>query len=342
MTDYHNVEMAVAEITGAADHFELTAGHRPIPTPAPTEVLIAVHAAGVNGHDVHHVHNGSHPLLPGETDLPGLEIAGEVVAVGSDVRRWAVGDRVCALLRGGGYAEFAVAPERNCLPVPAGLSWAEAACLPETFFTVWSNVFVDMALAPGETFFMNGGTSGIGVAAVQIASVLGHRVFATARGAEKVAICEKLGAQRAIDYEAEDFALVIADETGGRGVDVILDIVVGDHLQKEFEALAPGGRLVMIGAARGPRAAIDVTPLIRKRLRIGGSLLRPRSPDYKAMVAAALESQVWPHIASGRIKPMLDRTFALAEAEDAIRCLSERRHIGKIALIVRPGAEVPA
>lgn len=326
--------MKAVEIRRIGDHFELAPTTRPVPVAGAGEVLIRVHAAGVNGHDVHQVHNGGHPILPGETDLPGLEVSGTVVDAGPDVTRWKAGDRVCALLRGGGYAEFAVAPEGNCLPIPGALGWAEAAVLPETFFTVWSNVFVDAGLSAGESFLMNGGTSGIGVAAIQIASVLGHRVFATARGAAKVALCARLGASRAIDYETEDFAEVIQTETGGRGVDVILDIVAGDYLEKDIAALAEGGRLVFIGGARGFRTEIDLRQLMRKRLTVGGSLLRPRSNAFKAQVAAELERKIWPHVASGRIEPMLDRTFQLDKAADAIACLEERRHIGKVALLV--------
>jgi len=326
--------MRAVEIRDVDGHFALASTRRPVPAPGEGDVLIRVRAAGVNGHDVHQIHNGGHPILPGETNLPGLEVSGEVVAIGAKVTRWVPGDAVCALLRGGGYAEYAIAPQGNCLPKPDNLDWAEAAVLPETFFTVWSNVFVDCALAEGESFLMNGGTSGIGVAAIQIAATLGHRVFATARGADKVAICSELGAARAIDYEIENFAEVIAAETNERGVNVILDIVGGDYLDKDLLALAHGGRLVFIGAARGFVAEIDLRKVMRKQLRIGGSLLRPRPLAFKAMVAAALEERVWPHVLSGRIKPMLDRSFALEDAAEAIRCLEERCHIGKVALLV--------
>lgn len=319
---------------GGDGHHGLILATRPVPEPAAGEVLIRVHAAGVNGHDVHQIHNGGHPLRPGETDLPGLEVAGEIVACGDGVSRWRVGDRICALLRGGGYAEYATAPQGNVLPIPGDLDWAEAAVLPETHFTVWSNVFVDCALAPGETFLMNGGTSGIGVAAIQIAATLGHRVFATARGAAKVRTCTELGATCAIDYETEDFARVVADATDGRGVDVILDIVGGDYLDSDLVALAEGGRLVFIGAARGFVTQVDLRKIVRKRLRVGGSLLRPRSDAFKAAVAIALETRVWPHVAAGRIRPMLDSKWPLEEAAAAIRHLETRRHVGKIALQV--------
>jgi NADPH2:quinone reductase len=326
--------MRAVAIEGQAGHFALRETKRPVPVVAAGEVLIAVRAAGVNGHDVHQLHNGGHPIRPRETDLPGLEVAGQIVTVGSGVTRWAPGDRVCALLRGGGYAEYALAPAGNCLPIPPGLDWAQAAVLPETYFTVWSNVFVDCALSPGETFLMNGGTSGIGVAAIQIASALGHRVFATARGADKAKICRELGAERAIDYETEDFAAVIAEATAEQGVDVILDIVGGDYLDKDLQALAEGGRLVFIGAARGFTTQVDLRKIIRKRLRVGGSLLRPRPDAFKASVAAALEARIWPHLASGRIRPMLDRTYDLARAGQAIAALEARQLVGKIALMV--------
>lgn len=333
------VQMNVAEIVREDDHFTIAAAQRPVPIPKSGEVLIAVHAAGVNGHDVHQMHRGGHPVMPEETDLPGLEVAGEIVAIGDSVCRWRVGDRVCALLRGGGYAEYALAPAGNCLPIPGELSYEQAAVLPETMFTVWSNVFVDMALSPGETFLMNGGTSGIGVAAIQMASALGHQVFATARGPEKVALCRKLGATRAIDYETEDFATVIPAETGGRGVDVILEIVGGDYIAKDLEVLANGGRMVMIGAARGLNLQLDLSPIVRKRLKLAGSLLRPRPDAFKAEVAGALESRIWPLVAGGQIDPMLDRTFPLDQARDAVGWLDQRRQIGKIALLTKLHAE---
>jgi NADPH2:quinone reductase len=258
-----------------------------------------------------------------------------VVELGAGVTAWSVGDAVCALLRGGGYAEYATALEGNCLPMPKGLTWAQAASLPETLFTVWSNVVVDCGLAEGESFLMNGGTSGIGVTAIQALSALGHTVYATARGADKARFCEKLGAKRGIDYETEDFPAVIAEETGGKGVNVILDIVGGDYLAKDLDALAPGGRLVFIGAARGYRTEVDIQKLMRKRLRVSGSLLRPRPPAYKAQVAQALKTRVWPLVESGRFVPVVDRTYPLAEAGAAIAHLEARGHVGKVILVVR-------
>ena len=326
-------DMAVTEIVRSGARFKLQPGRRPLPDPDPGEVLIAVQAAGVNGHDVNHIDRGQHEIRAGESDLPGLEVAGEVIALGEGAERWRIGDRVCALLRGGGYAEYAVAPEVTCLPIPGRLDWTEAAALPETFSTVWSNVFVDMAFAAGESFLMNGGTSGIGVTAIQIAAVLGHTVFATARGSEKTAFCERLGARRGIDYETEDFPAVILEETGGRGVDVILDIGAGDYVQKDIDALSEGGRAAFIGLVRGPEAKISVRALMQKRLRLGGSLLRPRPIAYKAMVLSQLEERVWPHVAAGRISPMVHRTFHLADAADAIAMLEARAHVGKLVLV---------
>jgi NADPH2:quinone reductase len=326
--------MAAVEFRAVGDHHEARMTRRPVPQPGRGEVLIAVEAAGVNGHDIHQLHAGGHPLNPGETDLPGLECAGRIVALGEGVTRWRIGDRVCALLRGGGYAEHATAPEGSCLPIPDNLTAQQAAALPETYCTVWSNVFIDCELRADESFLMNGGTSGIGVAAIQIASVLGHRVFATARGADKVQLCERLGASRAIDYETEDFAQAVMEATDGRGVDVILDIVAGDYLAKDIDALAHGGRVVFIGGARGFSAQLDIRKLMRKKLRVAGSLLRPRPAEFKARVVAELLERVWPHVASGRIDPMVDRVFPLAQAADALRYVEERRHIGKVVLAV--------
>lgn len=327
--------MRVSEIAQGGDgHFHLRAAERAIPEAGPGEVLICVHAAGVNGHDVHQVHRGSHPIAPGETDLPGLEVSGTIVALGADVDRWQVGDQVCALMRGGGYAAFAVAAAGLCLPVPAGVTLAEAASLPETLFTVWSNVVVDAALAPGESFLMNGGTSGIGVTAIQLLAALGHPVYATARGAEKTAMCMTLGATRAIDYESEDFVEVLLAETGGRGIDVILDIVGGDYLDRDLRVIAHGGRVVFIGAARGFETTIDIRKLMYRQARVGGSLLRPRPLAFKRKVAEDLERIVWPLIADDAIRPVVDRRFALAEANDAIAFLAARKQVGKVILQV--------
>ena len=329
--------MRVSEIGKDQDgHWRLVPGERAIPVPGEGEVLIRVHSAGVNGHDVHQVHRGGHPIAPGETDLPGLEVSGTIVAVADGVHRWKSGDAVCALMRGGGYAEYALAAAPLCLPLPDGVGLAEAASLPEALFTVWSNVIVDAAMLPGETFLMNGGTSGIGVTAIQLLSALGHTVYATARGPDKVAFCHRLGAARAIDYDTEDFVEVLTEETGGRGVDVILDIVGGDYLDRDLQIVAQGGRLVFIGAARGFEAKIDIRKLMNRRARVSGSLLRPRPLGYKRSVAEALEARVWPLIAAGRIKPVIDRSFPLSASGEAIALLENRQHVGKVILSIAP------
>ncbi len=327
--------MRVSEIIKGKDgHWQLVCGERAIPTPGAGEVLIRVHSAGVNGHDVHQVHAGGHPVAAGETDLPGLEVSGTIVAVADRVQRWKPGDAVCALMRGGGYAEYAVAAAPLCLPLPEGIGLAEAASLPETLFTVWSNVIVDAGLLPGETFLMNGGTSGIGVTAIQLLSALGHTVYATARGPAKVALCHRLGATRAIDYDTEDFVEVLTHETGGRGVDVILDIVGGDYLDRDLKIVAKGGRVVFIGAARGFDAKIDIRKLMNRQARVSGSLLRPRPLEFKREVAEALEARAWPLIAAGRFKPVIDRTFPLSAAGEAVALLEKRQHIGKVILSI--------
>jgi len=312
----------------------LTLTRREKPNAGAGEVLIRVAAAGVNGHDLHQRHDGAHPLRPGETDLPGLEVAGVVEAIGPAVTNLVVGDRVCALLRGGGYAEYAVAPAEHCLPAPAGLSFVEAASLPETCFTVWSNLFLDAGLRPGERLLMNGGTSGIGVTAIQIASRLGVEVYATASGPEKTRICRELGAKVAVDYLTEDFVEAIQKATGGEGVDVVLEIVAGDYIAKDLEILRMDGRLVVIGAARGAEATVDFTRVARKRLVLRGSTLRPRSNAYKAEIAEALRAQVWPLVESGDIRPVVHATFELADAWKAHELMEARGHVGKVMLSV--------
>jgi NADPH2:quinone reductase len=302
------------------------------PKAAEGEVLIRVKAAGVNGHDLGHRRRGSHPIGPGESDLPGLEVSGEIAAIGGDVSAWRVGDAVCALLRGGGYAQYAVAKQGQCLPVPSGYSWVEAAALPETAFTVWSNLFIDAGLRPGQTFLMNGGTSGIGVTAIQIASALGVTVLATARGPDKCAAALANGAAHVIDYEAEDVGEAVRRLTQGRGVNVVLDIVGGDSIPMAVASLAQNGVLIMIGAAKGSLATVDFGPVYRKALTITGSLLRPRPVDFKARVAAELLEQVWPLYAARRIQPVIDSTYPLEQAALSHARLESRAHIGKVVL----------
>lgn len=320
---------------GGPDMLQLT--ERPAPVAGPGEVLIRVQAAGVNRPDVLQRKGGYAPP-PGVSDLPGLEVAGRIE--GGDVggSGFAVGDPVCALIAGGGYAELTVAPVAQCLPVPRGLTFAEAAGLPETFFTVWSNVYDRAALAPGESLLVQGGSSGIGVAAIQLAHATGHTVFATAGSDEKCRACVELGATRAINYRSEDFVAVIKEATGGRGVDVILDMVGGEYLPREIDCLAEDGRLALIALLGGSKATLDMAAVLRRRLTVTGSTLRPRPVAFKAAIAQRLRAVVWPLIEAGRIRPMLFRSFALAEAAAAHALMESSQHIGKIVLAVGPAA----
>ncbi|MBB5392201.1 MULTISPECIES: NAD(P)H-quinone oxidoreductase [unclassified Herbaspirillum] len=304
---------------------------RALPALKPGEVLIKVHAAGVNRPDVFQ-RTGNYPVPPGASDLPGLEVAGEIVEgdlAGSGFRK---GDLVCALVQGGGYAEYCAAPLAQCLPVPKGLSALEAAALPENYFTVWSNVFDRGALVAGETLLVQGGSSGIGVTAIQIAKALGHRVFATAGSAEKCRACEELGAERAINYKTEDFEAVVKEATGGMGVNVILDMVGGDYLPREIKALADDGRLVFIAQLGGSKGQLDMGQVMRRRLTITGSTLRPRPVSFKAAIAASLRERVWPLIEAGRIKPVIHHVFPLEQAAQAHAMMESSAHIGKIML----------
>ncbi|NUU03709.1 NAD(P)H-quinone oxidoreductase [Herbaspirillum robiniae] len=304
---------------------------RPLPELKQGEVLIKVHAAGVNRPDVFQ-RTGNYPVPPGASDLPGLEVAGEIVdgdLAGSGLRK---GDLVCALVQGGGYAEYCAAPLAQCLPVPKGLSALQAAALPENYFTVWSNVFDRGALSEGETLLVQGGSSGIGVTAIQIARALGHRVFATAGSADKCRACEELGAERAINYKTEDFEAVVKELTGGRGVDVILDMVGGDYLPREIKTLADDGRLVFIAQLGGSKGQLDMGQVMRRRLTITGSTLRPRPVAFKAAIAASLRERVWPLLEAGKIRPVIHHTFPLAQAAQAHAMMESSAHIGKIML----------
>lgn len=321
------------EITTPGAPEVLKPATRALPAPKAGEVLIRVAAAGVNRPDVLQ-RLGRYPVPPGASDLPGLEVAGTIVAVGERVTRWKEGDRVCALTNGGGYATYCLAPAGSCLPLPRGLSALEAASLPETLFTVWSNVYDRAGLAAGESLLVQGGSSGIGVAAIQMAAARGHTVYATAGSSEKCAACERLGAKRAIHYRTEDFEAVIKDATAGRGVDVILDMVGGDYVPKELKSLADGGRIVFIAFLGGAKATVDLNELMRRRLTMTGSTLRPRSDDFKAGIAAALEREIWPLIDAGRIRPVIHATFPLAEAARAHALMESGQHIGKIMLAV--------
>lgn len=309
----------------------LRPAQRPQPAPKPHEILVKVAAAGVNRPDVLQ-RMGLYPVPPDASDLPGLEIAGEVAACGSAVTMWKPGDRVCALTHGGGYAEFCVTPEVQALPVPKGLSMTEAASLPETFFTVWGNVYERGRLAAGETLLVQGGTSGIGVTAIQMGVATGSRVFATAGTDEKCAACVKLGAEAAFNYKTQDFVAGVKQATGGKGVDVILDMAAGDFVAKEVKALADDGRLVFIAHLRGTKAELDVNEVMRRRLTLTGSTLRPRPVAFKGAVATSLRSRIWPLIEAGKIKPVVYKTFKLEEAAEAHRLMETNAHIGKLVL----------
>jgi NADPH2:quinone reductase len=304
-----------------------------MPEIEPGHVLIKVHAAGINRPDVLQ-RTGNYPVPKGASDLPGLEVAGEIV--GGDVAGspFAIGDMVCALVQGGGYAEYCSAPLALCLPVPKGLSAIEAASLPETFFTVWSNVFDRAGLVEGETLLVQGGSSGIGVTAIQLAKALGHKVFATAGSDEKCRACEALGADRAINYKTEDFVEIIKAETGGKGVDVILDMVGGDYVPREISCLADDGRLVFIALLGGGKATVPLGQILIRRLTVTGSTLRPRPVAFKAKIAAALRERVWPLLDAGTIKPVIYKTFPLADAARAHELMESSSHVGKIVLAV--------
>ncbi|MGL6161444.1 NAD(P)H-quinone oxidoreductase [Microbulbifer sp.] len=314
---------------GGPEVMQLAEGEKP--QPAAGEVLIKVAAAGVNRPDVVQ-RMGLYPPPPGASAVLGLEVAGEIVALGDKVQRWKPGDRVCALANGGGYAEFVAVPATQCLPVPEGLSMLEAAALPETFFTVWSNVFDRAELKAGEILLVHGGSSGIGTAAIQLGKNFGARVFATAGSAEKCAACEKLGAERAINYKSEDFVEVVREATGGHGADVILDMVGGGYVDRNIQLAARDGRIVNIAFLQGARVQVNMLPVMLKRLTLTGSTLRPRTAEEKAAIASALERKVWPLIEEGRIRPQIAATFPLRQAGDAHRLMESSGHIGKIVL----------
>jgi NADPH2:quinone reductase len=325
--------MKAVEIARPGGPEVLVPATRPVPTPKPHEVLIKVAAAGVNRPDVLQ-RSGNYPVPPDASDLPGLEVAGRVLDVGSSVRGLKSGDEVCALVHGGGYAEYCVAPEVQALPVPRGLSMVQAASLPETFFTVWGNVYDRGRLAPGESLLVQGGTSGIGVTAIQMARATGNRVFATAGSDEKCVACVRLGAEKAVNYRTQDFLAEIKAATAGKGVDVILDMVGGDYVPKELKLLADEGRLVFIAFLRGHKAELDINEVMRRRLTITGSTLRPRPVEYKGYLARNLRESIWPLIEAGKIRPEVYKTFPLENAADAHRLMESSQHIGKIVLTV--------
>lgn len=326
-------EMTAIEITEFGGPEVLVPGTRPVPEPGHDEILIKVAAAGVNRPDVLQRLGGYAPP-PGASDIPGLEISGTVAALGAGVTRYQVGDQLCALVAGGGYAEYCVAPEAQCLDVPKGFDLVQAAAIPETFFTVWTNVFDRGRLTGGETFLVHGGASGIGTTAIQLAKAFGARVFTTASTDEKCREIEKLGAERAINYKTEDFVEVVKELTDGRGVDLILDMVGGDYIQRNISALAVEGRLVYIAFLGGAKAEVNFAPVMLKRLTITGSTLRPQSIQAKSDIGRRLEEKVWPLLSAGSVAPVMDSEFPLREAAKAHARIDDSAHIGKIVLKV--------
>lgn len=324
--------MRVIEIEGGSGPAEaLKIAERPDPVARPGQVLIRVRAAGVNRPDLLQ-RTGAYPPPPGASDVLGLEIAGEIEAVGEGVTRWAVGDRVCALLGGGGYAELAVVDARHVLPIPEGLDYVQAAVLPETVFTVFANVFEGGALKAGETLLIHGATSGIGVTAIQMAKALGARVIATAGSDEKCSACRNLGADHAINYRTHDFVEEVARLTDKKGVDVILDMVAGDYVAREIQCLAEDGRLVIIAVQGGIKAEINAGLVLRRRLTVTGSTLRPRPVAFKAAIAQSLRNNVWPLLVDGRVRPVIHQVFPAGEAAAAHRLMESNQHVGKLVL----------
>ena len=328
-----NSLMNYIDITKPGGPDALTLKQGPRPVAAATELLIKVAAAGVNRPDLLQ-RQGGYPPPVDASPILGLEVAGTVAALGSDVVGWQVGDAVCALVNGGGYAEYVAVAAAQCLPVPAGLSLLEAAALPETCFTVWSNVFDRAGLKPGETFLVHGGAGGIGTTAIQMAAFYGARVFATAGSDDKCNLCQSLGAERAINYRNEDFVEVVKAVTNGRGVDVILDMVGGDYLQRNIKAAAVDGRIVNIAFLQGATAPVNFMPVMLKRLTLSGSTLRSRSAEVKAEIAAALREHIWPAVAAGKIRPVIDRTYPLAEAAAAHERMESGELAGKLVLTI--------
>lgn len=327
------LEMSVVEIAAPGGPEQLKLAQRPVPRPGEGEVLVRVAAAGVNRPDVMQ-RQGRYPPPAGASDLPGLEIAGEIAALGPKVSGLSVGDKVTALLSGGGYASYAVAAAPLCLPVPEGISLVEAAAIPETFFTVWTNLFDRGRCKAGDTVLIHGGTSGIGTTAIQLAAAWGARVFATAGSDDKARACERLGAVRGINYRTQDFVEVMRAETGGNGVDVTLDMVAGSYVARNLEIAALEGRIVMISLIGGGRAEVNLGTILTKRLTLTGSTLRSRTVAQKAEVADAVKKNIWPLLAAGRVRPIVHATFPLAEAGDAHRLMESSNHIGKIVLTI--------
>jgi putative PIG3 family NAD(P)H quinone oxidoreductase len=325
--------MLAVQIAAAGGPEQLKVTTLPLPQPHAGEVLVRVAAAGVNRPDVMQ-RQGRYPPPPGASDLPGLEISGEIVQLGAGVSGLALGEQITSLLPGGGYAAYAVAAAPLCMPIPAGLTMVEAAAIPETYMTVWTNLFERGAVKAGETVLIHGGTSGIGTTAIQLAAAWGARVFATAGSPQKARFCEKLGAERGIDYRAEDFVAVIREATKSYGIDVTLDIVAGSYVQRNLDIAAIDGRVVTISLLGGARAEINMNTVLPKRLTLTGSTLRSRTVAQKAAVADAMRRNVWPLLAAGRVKPVIHQTFPLAQAADAHRLMESSGHMGKIVLTV--------
>jgi len=326
--------MTVIEAKAAGGPEVLIPAKRPVPAPGPGEVLIEVAAAGINRPDVFQ-RQGLYPPPKGASDVLGMEVAGKIVAVGPGTLRFKAGDLVCALVGGGGYAEFAVAPEATTLPVPQGLTLVEAAALPEAVFTVWHNLFERAGLQPGEWLLVHGGTSGIGTTAIQIGHALGAKVMVTVGSEEKARAAEALGAVRAVNYREQDFVEAVREETGGHGADVILDMVGGDYIERDLKAAALEGRIVQIAFLKGSKVEIDLMRLMLRRLTLTGSTLRIQRTEAKARMARSIEERIWPLIAEGKLKPVIDSTFKLEEAADAHRRIDDPDHIGKIVLVAK-------
>jgi putative PIG3 family NAD(P)H quinone oxidoreductase len=325
--------MRFIDMTGYGGPEVLTLAEGPVPRPGTGEVLIRVAATGMNRGDILQ-RTGDYPPPPGASPVLGLEVSGTIAAVGENVGDWREGQEVCALVAGGGYAEYCAAPAPQCLPVPRGLGLVEAAALPETFLTVWTNVFERGRLIRGENFLVHGGSSGIGTTAIQLARAFGARVFATAGSVDKCAVCQQLGAERAINYRREDFVSVVKEATGGSGVDVILDMIGGSYAERNQQALAVEGRLVQIGIMEGSKITLDLLQMMVRRQTITGSTLRARSVADKAAIARLVQEKAWPLIEAGSIRTVIDRTFPLAEVAAAHRLMESSQHIGKILLTV--------
>lgn len=323
--------MRFIDMTGYGGLDVLSLAEGPLPRPGAGEVLIRVVAAGMNRGDILQ-RSGNYPPPPGASQVLGLEVSGTIAAIGADIQDWREGQEVCALLAGGGYAEYCVAPAPQCLPIPRGVGLVEAAALPETYLTVWTNVFDRGRLAPGESLLVHGGTSGIGTTAIQLARALGARVFATAGSSDKCAVCRQLGAERAIDYRREDFVVVVKELTGGAGVDVILDMVGGSYARRNQQALAVEGRLVQIGIMEDTEVTLDLWQIMVRRQTITGSTLRARSVADKALIVQSVREKAWPLLEAGAIRTVIDRTFPLADVAEAHRLMESSQHIGKILL----------